>query len=96
MRTWYRNLDWTIVLLWLTLCAVGLTFIYSTTHGNAQEFLLASVQNNFERQFLWLGICAVALLVAVLLIPSTRTHTTDPCALWSIHNPNLGRAADWT
>ena len=57
------------MLLWLTLCAVGLTFIYSTTHGNAQEFLLASVQNNFERQFLWLGICAVAL-VAVLLIPA--------------------------
>lgn len=67
MRTWYRNLDWTVVLLWLALCGVGLLAIYSTTHGSAQEFLLASVQNNFERQLVWLGICAIGMVAAVLI-----------------------------
>lgn len=69
MRTWYRNVDWLVVLLWLALCSIGLIAIYSTTHGSAQEFLLTTVQHNFERQLLWLGICVAALL-ASLLIPT--------------------------
>ena len=69
MRTWYKNLDWPIILLWLALCAVGLTAIYSTTHGSAQEFLLTSVQQNFERQFMWLGICAACMIIT-LLVPA--------------------------
>ena len=31
MRPWYRNLDWTIILLWAALVAVGLTAIFSAS-----------------------------------------------------------------
>ena len=67
MRTWYRNLDYPAILLWLGLCAAGLVAIFSATHGGAQEFLLGSVQKNFEHQFVWLGICAVGLVIALLI-----------------------------
>lgn len=67
MRTWYRNLDYSILLLWACLVAVGLTAIYSTTHGPASEFLLASVRRNFERQLLWAGICTFGISVALML-----------------------------
>ena len=68
-RTWYRNIDWTVVLAWAGLVAVGLTAIYSATHGPASEFLLDSVQRNFDRQFMWFGISAVAFAV-ILFVPA--------------------------
>ena len=77
MRTWYRNIDWLVVLLWLALCGVGLSAIYSTTHGSAQEFLLNTVQQNFDRQLLWLCICGAAL-VASLLIPARALIQLTP------------------
>ncbi|MDE2732209.1 MAG: rod shape-determining protein RodA [Bacteroidota bacterium] len=67
MRTWYRNLDWLVVVVWLALCGVGLIAIYSTTYGSSQEFLLTSVQRNFDRQLLWLCICGLALVVSLLI-----------------------------
>ncbi len=67
MRTWYRNLDYSIILLWAALVGVGLTAIYSTTHGPASEFLLESVRRNFERQLVWAGICTFGIVVALLL-----------------------------
>ena len=68
-RTWYRNIDWTVLLVWAALVGIGLTAIYSATHGPASEFLLLSVQQNFDRQLLWFIISAVAM-GAVLLIPA--------------------------
>ncbi len=68
MRRWYKYLDPVTLLLWLLLTGVGLTAIYSATHGEAQEFLLESVQFNFERQSMWLGICCGAMIV-ILLTP---------------------------
>lgn len=70
MRSWYRNLDWTIILLWGALVVVGLIAIYSATHGPAREFLLESVQQNFERQLQWFGISA--LVMAAILFTSSR------------------------
>ena len=67
MRTWYRNLDYLTLLTWLALIGVGLVAIYSTTHGPASEFLLESVRQNFERQLVWAGICAVGIAVALML-----------------------------
>ena len=67
MRTWYRNLDYGVLLLWMALVSVGLVAIYSATHGQAEDFLLESVQQNFERQCLWLAICASGLTVALLI-----------------------------
>ncbi len=70
MRAWYKNLDWTILLLWAALVSVGLVAIYSATHGPAREFLLLSVQQNFDRQVQWFGISA--FVMAVTLLTSAR------------------------
>ncbi len=67
MRVWYRNIDYGLLFLWLALVSLGLVAIYSTTHGPASEFLLATVQNNFNRQLMWLGVCLVVLAVTLLL-----------------------------
>ncbi len=67
MRAWYRNLDYITLFAWIGLVTVGLTAIYSTTHGPASEFLLDSVRRNFERQFMWFGISAGGILVCLLL-----------------------------
>lgn len=69
MRPWYKNLDWITVLLWAGLVCVGLTAIYSATHGPAREFLKDTVQQNFTRQLEWFAISAVVMLV-VLLLPA--------------------------
>ncbi|MDE2826540.1 MAG: rod shape-determining protein RodA [Bacteroidota bacterium] len=67
MRRWYKNLDFPILLVWVALCICGLIAIYSATHGDAQEYLLNTVQRNFQRQIVWLFICVGALSVVMLL-----------------------------
>ncbi len=69
MRPWYRNLDWLSLLLWAALVSIGLTAIYSATHGPAREFLLESVQRNFDRQLQWFGLSALAIGL-LLLVPA--------------------------
>ena len=73
MRPWYKNLDWTVVAAWAALVAAGLTAIYSVTHGPAREFLLTSVQQNFNRQLQWFGISALAMGI-ILLTPARWIH----------------------
>lgn len=67
MRTWYRKLDYTLLLTWLALTAIGLVAIYSTTHGGSTEFLLESVQQNFSRQLMWAVVCAVGVAIALMM-----------------------------
>lgn len=67
MRTWYRNLDYISILLWMGLVGIGLVALYSSTHGQASEYLLDSVRQNYNRQFLWAGICAVGIGISLLL-----------------------------
>ncbi len=66
MRPWYKNLDGVTVLVWALLVCAGLTAIYSATHGPAREFLLLSVQRNFNRQLMWFGVSAAVMLVIIL------------------------------
>ena len=79
MRRWHTHLDPITLLLWLLLCAAGLTAIYSATHGVAQEYLLTTVQNSFQRQLVWLGICGFAMVV-ILLIPVRFLLSLTPWA----------------
>ncbi len=79
MRAWYKNLDWVSLLLWLALVAIGLTAIYSATHGPAREFLLESVQQNFNRQAQWVGI-SVGVLLVILLLPARLIVRLAPVA----------------
>ncbi|NNF58404.1 MAG: rod shape-determining protein RodA [Rhodothermaceae bacterium] len=77
MRAWYKNLDWTIILLWAGLVSIGLTAIYSATHGPAREFLLLTVQQNFNRQAQWFVISGVAML-AILFTPARLIDRLTP------------------
>jgi len=69
MRSWYHNLDYWTLILWLGLVIMGLLAIYSATQGEAHEFCGGSVRNNFFRQVTWLGISAI-FIVILLLIPT--------------------------
>ena len=79
MRPWYKNLDWFTILIWLGLVCVGLTAIYSATHGPAREFLKDSVQQNFTRQLEWFGVSA-AVMGIVLLLPARLIVRLAPLA----------------
>ena len=79
MRPWYKNLDWTSLALWATLVGVELTAIYSATHGPAREFLLESVQQNFNRQSTFLGVSVVAVLI-ILALPARFIVKLAPVA----------------
>ena len=84
MRTWYRNLDYMTVLAWIGLVTVGLVAIYSTTHGGAQQYLLDTVRQNFERQLLWAGICAVGLVMALMLPVRFYQKAAYPAYIFSL------------
>ena len=79
MRAWYKNLDWPSLALWLSLVSIGLVAIYSATHGPAREFLLESVQQNFDRQLQWVGISSIVLLI-ILLLPARLIVKLAPLA----------------
>ncbi len=66
MRNWYLNLDYLTVFAWIGLVLSGLVAIYSATHGEAQQFLLDTVGQSFERQVLWAGISLVGIVIALL------------------------------
>ena len=79
MRPWYKNLDWVSLLLWVALVGIGLTAIYSATHGPAREFLLESVQQNFNRQLTFFGVSLVAMGI-ILLLPARFIVQAAPVA----------------
>ncbi|MDX1740367.1 MAG: rod shape-determining protein RodA [Rhodothermales bacterium] len=83
MRVWYRHIDLGIVVPWFGLVLIGLVAIYSTTHGPASEFLLETVQNNFNRQLMWLGIC-VAVGVVVISVP-VRFYQYGAYPIYGLH-----------
>ena len=77
MRPWYKNLDWMTMLIWVLLVCAGLTAIYSATHGPAREFLLLSVQRNFNRQLMWFGVSGAVMLV-IILTPARFIFKVSP------------------
>ena len=66
-KTWYRELSWLTLLLWLVLVSTGLVAIYSATHGPSAEFLAASVRNNFQRQLMWVGLSTLGIILVLSL-----------------------------
>jgi rod shape determining protein RodA len=57
---------WTL-LLWVGLVSAGLLALYSSTHGPTVDYLSESVQDNFARQFVWIGMSTVGIGVILLL-----------------------------
>ena len=67
------------MVFWALLVCTGLVAIYSATHGPAREFLLLSVQQNFDRQLMWFGVSAGVMLI-VLLLPARLIFRISPLA----------------
>jgi len=67
MRKRHTNLDPVILLTWIALVVVGLSAIYSATHGPSSEFYQFNPRQNFGNQITWLGICLAGMAVALLL-----------------------------
>ena len=84
MHAWYRNLDYVTLFSWVALVAVGATAIYSTTNGPAAEYLYQSVQQNFDRQLMWVVICAVGIGVALTLPVSFFQRAAYPVYLGTL------------
>ncbi len=63
-----RNLNWTLILTWLALTAIGLVAIYSATQGPVSQFLPEYIQNNFTKQLIWIAI-GLVIMVGIQFLP---------------------------
>jgi len=64
-----RDLNWSVIFIWIALTCIGLTAIYSATQGPVSEFLPAYIQNNFFKQLLWVGLSLVILVSTLFISP---------------------------
>jgi len=66
-----KGFSWSVIFIWLSIAAIGLTAIYSATLGPVSEFLPDYIQGNFWRQVTWVGISLVALIATQFISPRT-------------------------
>jgi rod shape determining protein RodA len=66
--SWYQRIEWDVLAMWIVLVSLGLVAIYSATHGPSSEFVRSAVRDNFERQFVWIGVCILGI-VAAFIVP---------------------------
>lgn len=67
----WLDLRWSMVVIWASLCLIGLVAIYSATQGPVAQFLPSSIQGNFIRQALWMSISFGILFALQLVNPRT-------------------------
>lgn len=65
----FREFNWTIVLIWLSLVVIGLVAIYSATQGPVAQFLPAFIQDNFFKQVIYVVMGVVIIAGMQLLSP---------------------------
>ncbi len=63
----FREFNWTLVLLWISLVTIGLIAIYSATQGPVARFLPVYIQDNFLKQLIYVGL-GIGILAGVQLI----------------------------
>ena len=68
---WYRNFDWVLFFSWVALTTFGLIAIYSATQGPVSDFLPAFIQQNFKKQFTWVGLSFLMVIVLQFTAPRT-------------------------
>ncbi|NGP89316.1 rod shape-determining protein RodA [Fodinibius halophilus] len=66
-----RELSWSLIVIWVSLIAVGLVAIYSATQGPVAEFLPEYIQINFYKQLIAFGIAILLLIGLQFLNPRT-------------------------
>ncbi|HAC16723.1 MAG TPA: rod shape-determining protein RodA, partial [Bacteroidetes bacterium] len=67
--SWIRRFDWLTILFWVILTLIGLTAIYSATLGPVSEFLPQHIQQNFSKQFMFVGISIVFVIFIQFISP---------------------------
>ena len=68
---WYRNFDWLLFFSWVALTVFGLIAIYSATQGPVSDFLPAYIQQNFKKQFTFVGVAFVLVIALQFTAPRT-------------------------
>lgn len=66
-----REFNWTLVILWAALSAIGLVAIFSATQGPVSEFLPEYIRINFYKQLLAVGISILVLFGVQFIAPQT-------------------------
>jgi len=72
---WYRNFDWLLFFSWVALTVFGLIAIYSATQGPVSDFLPAFIQQNFKKQFTFVGIAFAVVIALQFTAPRTFSQT---------------------
>ena len=67
--SWVRRFDWLTILFWAILTLIGLTAIYSATLGPVSEFLPQHIQQNFSKQFMFVGLSVVCVIFIQFISP---------------------------
>lgn len=66
-----KEFNWTLVILWTALVAVGLVAIFSATQGPVSEFLPEHIRINFYKQLLAVAISILILFGVQFIAPQT-------------------------
>ncbi|MEX2656226.1 MAG: rod shape-determining protein RodA [Balneolales bacterium] len=74
--TWYKQIDWLLIICWVCLSTAGLVAIYSATLGPVSEFLPAYIQDNFYNQILWVGISIICMVAIQFTSPRSFLQTS--------------------
>jgi len=66
-----RNMSWSLILTWAGLTVIGLVGIYSATQGPVSQFLPTYIQENFFKQFVWIGLSLIIMFGIQFVAPRT-------------------------
>ena len=66
-----KELNWTLIFIWLALTTIGLIAIYSATLGPVSEFLPSSIQINFYKQAGFVVLSLIMVIGVQFISPRT-------------------------
>ncbi len=72
-RSIFQNIDWLIVLIYLSLCAIGWINIYAAVYNEEHQSIL-DVSQNYGKQLIWI-VTSLVLAVIILVIDGTFYET---------------------
>lgn len=66
-----REISWSLIICWALLSIFGLIAIYSATQGPVSQFLDSNIQDSFYKQFVWVAVGAIILVVFQFITPKS-------------------------
>ena len=79
-----RELNWSVILIWIALFTIGLLGIYSATQGPVSQFLPTYIQENFFKQVIWISLSLVVLIAVQFTSPRTFQGVAYPLYALSV------------